>query len=720
MGSLFLWGQGRSGELGFSYTGKCVRSPTAVDVGARVVDVACGEEHTLAVTEFGDVVSFGRNKEGQLGRTGDRVGGLEDEVCVRVACGAFHSVVATAAGRVYEFGLCHTGQDEAANEQEATTTAGAAPAQELRGVGRDAVRDRIVRESTERWLVADDVVAEIATSDADAELLARAGTFSSDERAAMIGLARMDCRRVPVRAPRLATSLASESIVEVACGYGHTLAKTRTGRVFASGYNDRGQLGLGHRVNLNRFERIKAIDRATVIAAGSQHSLLVSNGALYAFGQGSLGQLGLGRRVTGRLVPVPVTLGGAMTRTCAAGANHSIAVDDDGACWFWGHAEYGQHGGLGTGHDYVTAEYWYVPRPVTPAPPPLRDACCGANFSMGVSAAGALVSWGWPAHGVLGRGDERGSASPDFVHGLDGVEVLRVAAATRHAAAVATDARCLHGRRLAPLLSKGPHDVSLGVDGDDRRVGAHAAILAARSRYLRGLLRAADGEPIVFPATLGGARLTLALLRAVLVYVYTDRLDAPPHRLSQLAAIARDLGLPGLAALCEGTDKTSTFAAEFAALVDDKYASDLVLRLGDARVHAHRVLLETNDYFAALLRFHDKTLTEIDLADSGLAERELRDILKFVYAGQDALDLADPDRLFALVVAADLVRLPQLVRSCERALVLLIADDLDSARACLDFAHQFDFCTRLKRAARDVLTRAGEWDSSSSSSSSSS
>ncbi|CAM9445332.1 unnamed protein product, partial [Sphacelaria rigidula] len=31
------------------------------------VGVACGEHHSLVVTQWGDVYSFGRGKEGQLG-----------------------------------------------------------------------------------------------------------------------------------------------------------------------------------------------------------------------------------------------------------------------------------------------------------------------------------------------------------------------------------------------------------------------------------------------------------------------------------------------------------------------------------------------------------------------------------------------------------------------------------------------------------------------------
>lgn len=757
MGSVFVWGSS-SGGLGLEAPegwvegdkAWCLWSPQAVEVGgSKVVSCACGDFHTLCVTEFGEVVSFGavrprrgatmknvdagRNREGQLGRESiervGRVAGLEDEVAASAACGSQHSVVVTKAGRLYEFGLSGLagGAFETATEQETTTTAGAAPARELRGGRRDAVLDRIVRESTERWLVAEDVT----TTEADAGLLARAGTLSEEERSATLGMARMDFRRVAVRVPRLAASLAREVVLEAACGYAHTLARVAGGRAFASGYNDRGQLGLNHRVNLDHFERVRALEGRHVeaLAAGSQHSMAVAESELYCWGQGALGQLGLGRRVTGRLSPVKVSLRDdcgepvdRKVRAIAAGANHSIALDSTGRAYVFGHVEYNQHGGGGSAiRDYVAAEYYYVPRRVA-AHQTLTNVACGANFTLGAAATG-LVSWGWPAHGVLGR---RSSLATDYVDGfnLDSqTQVLSVAAGARHAAAVVSDERCAHGHRLRPLLSRSSNgkDVALVVCGDaGAAVEAHACVLAARSRYFKGLLDARRrARECDAPIVLFAQGLTVPMLRSVVNYLYTDRLEAPPHRLSQLACLADSTFLlPDLAALCRAESPSSTFARDLANFVGDDFASDISLRLADgSEIPAHRTLLETADYFAALLRFHHKDIVDVGLGPRCVAQS----ILKFIYGGHEAVPIGDLEHLFDLVVAADLVQLPDLLRFCESALVAKLLSargrgeaperddgDLSSsnkgfATACLEFATTYDFCTRLKRAATDAL-----------------
>lgn len=736
MGTLFVWGSS-SGGLGLpAPRGKeddskkkwCVEIPTALEVvESRMLAVACGESHTLGVTEFGDVISFGRNREGQLGRLrGDPslpeiVEGLDEEVATKVECGAQHSVVVTASGRLYEFGLlCGSQGGGASNEQEETTTAGAAPAVELRGGGgRDPLLERLVRESMEHWLVAEHD-EESSVQEDGGEYTSR---MSQEERAATLGMARMDLGRSAVRIPRLATSLSREIVVDAACGYAHTLIRTASGAAYASGYNDRGQLGLGHRVNLDKFDRIKSLEGRRVIklAAGSQHSLaVVENGTLYCWGQGSLGQLGLGRRVTGRLMPVEVRRLPRPCSTCDAGANHSVAVDDLGHTYVFGNVQYNQHGHSpgGSYNDYVAAEYYYVPRLVEHLPGPVTEVACGANFNLAIIRdSRTLVTWGWPAHGVLGRKKDLALAA-DAVDGLGrGARAMSAAAGMRHAAAIVNDRRCDHWRHFKSLPRGDVELVVQGEEDDARRISCHSHVLAARSRYFRGLLKSRrdarqEDEPLLFPSVIASELLTSALLNSVVVYLYHDRLEVPPHRVGRLALIARSFLLPELANLCENTPSVSTYANDLASLVGDPFCSDVVLAVGDRHVHAHRAVLETTEYFRARFHFYDEndekimTLANWGVAEgeSGIAYREAFGLLRYIYGGRDTVNLSDPDHIFALMVAADHVRITQLVRFCERALVDLI-DSQDSAEACLQFSSTYNFCPRLKRAAIDYIDR---------------
>jgi len=404
---------------------------------------------------------------------------------------------------------------------------------------------------------------------------------------------------------------------------------------------------------------------------------------------------------------------------------------------------------------------------VSPRPPPLLDVVCGANFTVAIDEGGGLVSWGWPSHGVLGRGVNFAATTTTPTHAdkLDGTlgapRVLSIAAGAYHAVAVADDARSKHALRFAELFadlqqrkkesqtssssssdsnddsndardesppSKGEQknskkpacdenlvEIRVEDQPESARFFAHAAILGARSRYFRGLCRAAaaaaaaaDRKSIVLilPSTVAGVKVTGAMVKAVLHFIYADRVDAPPHRLRDLAKLGRAFCMDDFAELCDPTQgrAESTFAKDMAALVGDSFAADVDLRLdgGDVAIPGHRVVLETSDYFAALLRFSRGPA--LDLAhwgDQGQVSFDVAvAILRFIYAGVVDVDAVDP---FELIVAADLLRIPSLVRTCERLLVDSMGSDRESARACLDFAANFDFCARLKCAAQNVL-----------------
>ena len=128
-GKLYSWGQGDGGLLGHGntesqYTPKLIDGLSSL----TIMSVVCGGLHTLAVSKQGQVYSWGRGEGGQLGVPPDqqthdaeknelyltvpkRVRGILDGLFVaQVACGDAHSLALTQMGHVYAWGYSHSGQ----------------------------------------------------------------------------------------------------------------------------------------------------------------------------------------------------------------------------------------------------------------------------------------------------------------------------------------------------------------------------------------------------------------------------------------------------------------------------------------------------------------------------------------------------------------------------------------------------------------------------------
>jgi alpha-tubulin suppressor-like RCC1 family protein len=110
---VYAWGWADFGRLGLgACTDVFVPTPIPDFAGKRVGAIACGDTHTLvALANSGELYTFGRNQNGQLG-TGDTEDSLQPRLVSAlagkrvsgVAAGAEHSVLCTEDGEVYAFG----------------------------------------------------------------------------------------------------------------------------------------------------------------------------------------------------------------------------------------------------------------------------------------------------------------------------------------------------------------------------------------------------------------------------------------------------------------------------------------------------------------------------------------------------------------------------------------------------------------------------------------
>jgi hypothetical protein len=125
-GAPLAWGANTVGCTGLPPTNAASHSPGPLSAlrGLRVVQVACGRSHSLALTDCG-VYSWGSNRYGQLGTGGGHqaqlartftptwiaVGGKSTtDTVVKISAGQYHSLAVDVVGRLYSWGWAVHGQ----------------------------------------------------------------------------------------------------------------------------------------------------------------------------------------------------------------------------------------------------------------------------------------------------------------------------------------------------------------------------------------------------------------------------------------------------------------------------------------------------------------------------------------------------------------------------------------------------------------------------------
>ena len=152
----------------------------------------------------------------------------------------------------------------------------------------------------------------------------------------------------------------------IATGCAHSLVLLQNGEVYAFGYNEYGELGLGDTTDRLAPAKIAALPGpATAVAAGCAHSLvLLASGDVYAFGWSGYGQLGLGD-TTDRLTPVKIAALPGPATAVAAGCAHSLVLLANGDVYAFGYNEYGELGLGDTTERLTPTKITALPGPAT-------------------------------------------------------------------------------------------------------------------------------------------------------------------------------------------------------------------------------------------------------------------------------------------------------------------------------------------------------------------
>ena len=333
-GQCYTWGKCHRGQLGHGEVDRDEHVPRPVEAlrGVIVDSIGAGDSHVVAVTNEGQVYSWGVGYYGCLGHGDEttltlpkRIEALSNQFITSASAGAYHSVALTKEGSVYLWGRDNCGQL-------------GQPAKKIAGLIKDI---------------------------------------------------RLN-QKIPIVYEN--QHIDTKYKITSACN-NHTLLLLESGAVLSLGFNENGELGRKKAEKDAEDDPIidpsyfrgqdERIEPVKLVCAGWKHCAAITvSGCLYTWGHGAYGRLGQGhcrnepnpkqvKEVAGEKSETP------HFKDIGCGKTHTVALDEDGIIWACGSGHYGKLGLPIDGSGFISKFHSLSFRVDS-----LSGVCCGTNHCM--------------------------------------------------------------------------------------------------------------------------------------------------------------------------------------------------------------------------------------------------------------------------------------------------------------------------------------------------
>ena len=245
--------------------------------------------------------------------------------------------------------------------------------------------------------------------------------------------------------PQILEALPLKSkVVDVSCGLGHALFLVDEGKVYSWGNGGNGRLGLGDLHDRTEAAAVSELANETVsmIQCGASHSMaLTKTGRVYSWGKNTQGQCGQGTNEDILRPTVVSKIEGKNIVQLAAGWEHSLALTAEGRLFSWGCGYKDSRRGiippvLGLGNNDCRLN----PELITSIESiRIVKVTCGWDHCIALDSKGKTLSWGSGQNGKLGHGTEENISVPCYIPSLENLCVVSIAAGCEHSAAITDD-----------------------------------------------------------------------------------------------------------------------------------------------------------------------------------------------------------------------------------------------------------------------------------------
>ncbi|OMJ68419.1 hypothetical protein SteCoe_34128 [Stentor coeruleus] len=349
---IFAWGGDSFGQLGLGnkHSGKTYSSPRFCSFNILIKDISCGEEHSAFISQSGHVYCMGSNNDGRLGLGNKNirqssspclVEGLTSYKCIKLSCGWGHTVVITDDGSVFSWGVGEFGALGNGKGDNAWSPIRCLLPKSMKGL-------EVSSGSRHTGLIVEDNKIKLLLMTGSGEA-GQLGTGKREKEYSYVIINMI------------------EEVQSVSCGVFHTLILGISGKIYATGGNSFGQLGLGNKKSSTRPERV-SLDSYIIKISCCSHSAAISDkGQLFVWGTGVFGEY---------LLPTKFSI--PVCKDVVIGGSYGLAVDISGNVHAWGANSNGE---LGVGDYESKANPTLISFMKGKT---IKKLSCGGNYVLGI------------------------------------------------------------------------------------------------------------------------------------------------------------------------------------------------------------------------------------------------------------------------------------------------------------------------------------------------